>query len=302
MRSLLDFLKKDKNSTLAIFLLILLFCLGILQTQINEGTVLSSTDEMLNVQLGIDPELDFSLFTPYSVIASTVPADAENVQLNLSVKTGDDNPCWDFYADGTCASQPMTFNMTYDSETNTYKRTIYPDQIYPEIFFASSSVTWSNAPLNTPIRRNDYHILHLANTFTMVSDMSFWIEVNSVPASVVNSADLQIYLVEKGHDISYFNSDWMSSDGVELVGTFSKDSEFHHTHSINTSHHLVRLATNSDGTVGNKHLNISGDFWLVYYSNSPNNNRGWNIRYHPDTLCTNENRWYRGNYTSNRVP
>ena len=77
---MLDFLKKDKNSTLAIFLLILLFCLGILQTQINEGTVLSSTDEMLNVQLGIDPELDFSLFTPYSVIASTVPADAENVK------------------------------------------------------------------------------------------------------------------------------------------------------------------------------------------------------------------------------
>lgn len=295
MKSLLVFFKKDKKTALAIFLLILLFCLGILQSQFGTGNVLSSTDEILNVQLNINPELDFSLFTPYSVIASSVPENAYNVQLNLSVKTGNENTCWDFYVDGTCASQPMTFNMTYDSGTNTYNRTIYPDQIYPEILFASSSITWGNTPLNTPIRRNDYHILHLANPFTMVDDMSFWIEVNSVPTSVANSADLQVYLVEKGYDISYFNSDWMKNEGTELVGTFPKNSVFSHTHSINTSHHLVRLATNSDGTVGNKHIDISDDFWLVYYSNSPNNSRGWNLRYHPNTLCNNENRWYRGN-------
>ena len=295
MKWMVDFYKKDKGNALAIFLLIILFCLGILQSQFNNESVLSSTSEMLNVNLTITPQLDFSLFSPYTMTASNVPENSYNVQLNLSAKTGDNNPCWDYYADSTCASQPLTFNMTYDNGTNTYNRTIYPDQIYPEIFFANSSVTWSNSPLNTPIRRNDYHILHLANPFEMVSDMNFWIEVNSVPVSTVNSTELQVYLVEKGQDISYFNSDWMNNAGVELVGTFSKNSVFNHSHSVNSSHHLVRLTTNSDGTIGNKHIDVSDDFWVVYFSNSPNNSRGWNLRYHPNTLCNNENRWYRGN-------
>lgn len=208
---------------------------------------------------------------------------------------GDDNQCWDFFVDGTCASEPLSLNMTYDTDSNSYKKNIYPDQIYPEIFFAPSNVTWGNAPLNTPLRRNDYHIFHFVNNFEMVSDMNLWVEFNSVPVSQVNSADLQVYVVEKGHDISYFNQDWMNALGTEMIGTITKTATFDHTHSANSSHHLVRLGTDSNGFVGNKALDVSDDFWIVLYSNSPNTNRGWNLRYQPESLCDNSSNWYRGN-------
>ncbi len=166
--------------------------------------------------------------------------------------------------------------------------------IYPEIYFANSQVTWANQPLSTPLRRNAYHIMNFKNPFTMVGDMYFYIEFNAYPVSTVNSADLQIYLVEKSLDITTFNSTWFENESVELVGTLTKSSTYHHTHSVNSGHRIVPIATNSDGTVGSKHLDINGDFWIVLYSSSPNNNRGWNLQYQPASLCNQTNRWYTG--------
>jgi len=48
---------------------------------------------------------------------------------------------------------------------------------------------------------------------------------------------------------------------------------FNHTHSANSAHHIITLSTNGDGTVGTKNLDLSGDFWIVLYSNTTNTNR-----------------------------
>lgn len=291
--------KYIKRRALVILSFLLLLTLPFLYFKIQKDSpeILGLDTEMENVEISISPDLNFSLFTPYAVSVTNIPPTPSNVSLNLSVDMGDENTCWDFKVDGTCASEPISTNMIYDEQSNSYQKNIYPDQIYPEIFFALSSITWGNAPLNTPIRRNDYQIFHFINNFDMVSDMNIWIEFNTAPVSDVNSADLQVYIVEKGHDITYFNSDWTLNAGVELAGSKTKTSQYDHTHSANSSHHLIRLSTDANGKVGNKALDISDDFWIVLYSNSPNTSRGWNLRYQPSSLCTNSAHWYRGNIT-----
>ncbi len=253
-----------------------------------------TNEEMESVQLDISPALDFSKFSPYTMTATSVPGTPTNVSLNLSVNMGDENTCWDFNTIGQCASAPLQFDMSYNPETLSYTKNVYPDYIYPEIFFADSDITWNNSPLNTSIRRNEYQIFHFTNKFATVSDMNIWIEFNALPVSTVNSSDLQIYLIEKGHDISYFNSDWRTASGTDIIGSVAKTTALHHTHTVNSSHHLIRIGTNSNGLVGNKLLDISGEFWIVLYSNSPNSSRGWNLKYHPDTLCDNNSTWYKG--------
>lgn len=289
---------KDKKVYIFITLLASLALLSIFVYRgnlwIGQGQVLGSTAEMESVVLDISPPLDFSRFAPYTMSATLVPDTPSNVSLNLSVDMGDDNACWDFNTIGECTSQPLQFNMTYNPDTLTYTKSIYPDYIYPEIFFATSEITWNNAPLNTPIRRNDYHIFHFTNKFATVSDMNIWVEFNTVPVSTSNSADLQVYIVEKGHDITYFNTDWRTALGTEVIGSVSKNATVNHVHTTNSSHHLIRLGTDTNGKVGNKALDISGDFWVVLYSNSPNTNRGWNLRYQPTSLCDNNGTWYRG--------
>jgi hypothetical protein len=131
----------------------------------------------------------------------------------------------------------------------------------------------------------------------MTASSSFFIEFNALPNSSVNSASLEVYLVEKNKDISFFNSDWRNNSSVELVGSFDKNSDFHHTHTDDSSHKLVALNTNANGKIGLKNLDIEDDFWVILYSNSPNNNRGWTLRYQGSALCTNNNGWYSGNQT-----
>lgn len=252
--------------------------------------------------INIDPDLDISRFSYYT-INTTIDnyLSTDPVIINISTLNGDGGGNWNYYADGTADSEALEFVMTY-LNTNIWQKTrIYPDLIYPEIFFAPSEVTWNNTPSELPIRRNDYHLLHFKNAFEMRAEMSFWIEINA-QVRAANSADLQIYLVAENKAASFFTSDWRNNEDVELVGTIGNATPFHHQHTPNSSHHLVALTVNADGTVGNKHLNIDNDFWIIVYNTSPNLARGWDLRYHAATLCTNDacrsscnNRWYRGN-------
>jgi len=89
----------------------------------------------------------------------------------------------------------MTFPLISSGSDTRVKTSIYPDYIYPEIFFAPSTITWNNAPSQTTINRNNYHIFKMTNPFAMVDEMSFWIELNAVPNNTNNSSDLLVYLV-----------------------------------------------------------------------------------------------------------
>lgn len=250
------------------------------------------------IDVSIVPELDISLFSPYKIKADIV-GEPSSVIVDITGINGDnpDPMCWDYRVDGTCQSTTVTKSLTYNSVSGLWESpNIYPDYIYPEIYYAGSDITWYNVPSEIPIWRRSYHVMKFDNPFTMVDGMSFWIEINAVPNpdNNLNSSNLEVYLVEMGVDNSYFDSDWRSKAQTELVGTISKDASFNHQHTANSSHHLIALSTNSDGTIGSKNLEVSNGFMVVLYNDSVNTSRGWNLRYHGMSLCNNTESWYVG--------
>ena len=278
-------------------ILLILLIVSVVFSVLHFGGIISGDDPPVISDITIVPDLDISRFLPYNITAQITnwPTSSSATVRIENINGNGNTSCWDYYADGTCGSSPIELTMNYDSGSLWESINVYPDYIYPEIYFAPSAITWANAPSNISVRRGSYHMLHFHNPFTMTANQSFWIEFNSVPVNTSTSADMQIYLVEKNHDITYFNSDWRNNAGVELVGTFLRTATFHHTHSANSSHHLVTLSTNADKTVGTKSLDISGDFWVVIYTDAQPANRSWNLRYQTSSLCTNTNRWYVGN-------
>lgn len=275
--------------------LLILFLAGFLIFK--SVVVLAGVETVSNID--IDPNLDVSWFSSYHITAdisgSPTAVSAEVLGINQ-----DGGSYWNYYANGSAYPPSTTHTMT-DADLNGSWTTgiVRPDHIYPQIFFAPSSITWNNVPSSTEIRRANYHLLHFNNSFTSEASSTFFIEVNAVPRSLINSADLEVYLVNKNKAVSFFNSDWRASSNVELVGTIGRNTAFNHNHVVgNSSHYLVALNANADGTFGQKNLDISGDFWIILYNTAPNSNRGWNLKYHSLSLCSNGGMWYTGNQSN----
>lgn len=243
----------------------------------------------------LSPSLDISYFGDYRLYAD-VSGSPSSVLLTLSGVNGDGSSHWDFHADGIPHTRAVTKTMSYDAASAKWmSETIRPDEIYPEIFFAPSTITWNNVPTDMEIRKNNYQILHFSNPFTVRNQSTFFIEMNAAPQSTENASDLMVYLIRNNKGVEFFNDEWREGPDAELVGSFSKDAYFSHMHTTHSSHLMVRLSANADGTIGSKNLNINGDFWVVLYSNSPKDERGWNVRHHSSALCNNNNGWYLGN-------
>ena len=270
------------------FLTIFAIVLSIAFSPLASSHILAA-ETISNVQ--IIPPLNISVFSPYKIRAE-VSGSPATVSASLSEINGEDASAWNYYADGTPASTTITKSMSDLGGGIWETGQIYPDDIYPEIFFADSSVTWNNAPSNMSSWRRNYHLFKFQNPFTPSGDMSFWVEFNATPTNPSNSSDMQVYIVEKDVPLSYFESDWRSKTQTELVATFNRNSTVHHTHSANSSHRLVTLSTNVDGTVGANNLDISDNFWVILYQDSNNVNRGWNLRYHNSSVCQNTANWY----------
>ncbi len=262
------------------------------------GNVLIAVAESIS-NVSIVPDLDISRFASY-YLSADITGSPVSVSTVLTGINRDGGSYWNYYVDGTAASDAVTKTMTDDNSDGTWiTGDIYPDSIYPEIFFAPSSITWNNIPSNIDVRRASYHLLHFTNPFEMATSSTsstFFIEVNAVPRSLVNSADLEVYLVQKGQSVSLFNSDWRSNVNVELVGTINRSTTYNHNHVAGySSHYLIALTLDANGRVGTKNLDINDDFWVILYANSPNTNRGWDLKYHSSSLCTNTASWYIGN-------
>lgn len=194
------------------------------------------------------------------------------------------------YDEGTLSTGPLT-----EVSSGIWKySTLYPDQIYPEVFFMPSTITNINTPSDKIISKDNYDLMHYVHPFTIrENETSFFIEFYATPkTSAPYSGDLQVYLVGKGKGASFFsNSNWMSDPAAELVGTINKDEPFNHQHTANSKHYLVSLTSNSTGTIGNKNIDVTGDFWIVLYTNLKSN-RGWSLKYHPGE--GNFSNWYSG--------
>jgi hypothetical protein len=114
---------------------------------------------------------------------------------------------------------------------------------------------------------------------------------------------MYVYLVGKGFNISDFqtggplaNEAWQNHASVELVGTINRDEPFHHSHSSNSSHFLVPLSADANGKIGNKNLDISGDFWIILTTGHQLQARGWDMKYHAGS--NNNGTWYKGSGTN----
>jgi hypothetical protein len=88
---------------------------------------------------------------------------------------------------------------------------VRPDDLYPQILFASNEMARNNTHASNTISLNNYEILHFKNPFTVESGMSFFIEFNVAPVSTGNSLDLYVYLVQKSKTISFFQNNWLNN-------------------------------------------------------------------------------------------
>lgn len=117
----------------------------------------------------------------------------------------------------------------------------------------------------------------MVNPYTMTGSTTFWIELSASSGSNPNVVDLQIYLIKSGTNISFFNgSDRRANAGVQLVGAINKSSTYSHTHTqgtVDKSDYLISLSTNSDGTIGNNHINVNGDFRIALYADTNSTTR-----------------------------
>lgn len=253
--------------------------------------------DTLITNLSLNPSLDISYFGNYTFTADITP-EPGSATVTLAETTDNSPASFHYCVDGMDITDSDSYSMSIDSGS-TWKATgIRPDEIYPSIAFAPFTTFWNNSPTNINVRRQNYHVLHFSNPLIMSGDMNFWIEVNATPVSLTNSSDLLVYLVNKGHNVNFFNSDWRNdSVNTELVGTINRNMEFNHTHTSNSSHYLIRLTANGDKTIGLNNLDISGDFWVILYDNSPNTARGWNLKYQTTSTCSSVGRWYVGNIT-----
>lgn len=250
--------------------------------------------------INLIPDLEISRFAPYKVTTNiTNTTTLDKVIINISAINGDGADCWDFYINGTCVSEVLSFPMTYNSSEQLWKKTrIFPDYIYPEIIIVNNDIAWYNEPQNISIYRSNYHLFNFTNPFTMAPNMSFFVEFYAVPKS--NSNSLLVYIVGNGSNgISkdYFESDWRDKEYTELIGSVSRNDAFHHTHNANSSHHLIPLTANPDGSIGNKDINVSDNFWVILYQDHPLESRSWDLKYHDDSLCNNSNAWYTAGRT-----
>lgn len=244
--------------------------------------------------IAINPELDISYFSRYEITAD-ISESPNSVTVDVSGVNGEGSAYWDYYVDGTPVPEQRTKTLTYNGTTGKWvSEKINPDDIYPEIYFAPSSMIWNNVPSNMSVRKDSYQIFHIQNPFKMVPNMSFFIEINAAPSSYQNSQEMNVYLVKNNMPLSFFESNWKDNSEAELVASIGRDQPYHHTHTENATHFLIPLQANANGTIGMNNLDINSDFWIVLYSNSPDEEKGWQLRYNPSNICNNNNAWYVG--------
>ncbi len=271
-----------------IFVMLSIF---ILFTNIN----FALSNEINIANISISPILNISYLKGYNVTTNVFNATALSfVRATIYTINGDGTSCWWFYPNGTCAvGTPSIFNMSHKAKNFWEKTNIMASTFYPKISFGLNDIFWYHKPQNLSLNKFNYHLFHFVHNFSILPNTSLFIEIAAIPESSVNSKNLIIYIVERGHNESYFHTDWRNLPGVEVIGSITKSYPIHHTYTSNSSRYLVPLKTNNDGTIDAKHLNISNDFWIVLYSEGTSGS-AWKLFYRNESLCNNTGEWFVG--------
>ncbi len=277
---------------------------GAAESNVIEVTVVTQptvTDLLLT------PNLDITRFDNYTLSVNVDPKGSNINGVNFIVRpqtASAINSNWDFLTNGTpypSPNLPLQKVATKGSENAWSFSQLRPDNIYSEIAFIFDI---TSAPSNSRFWQNSYELMRFTNHYEITPGTSFFIELYATPTpGSPPSADLQVYLVGQGFDISAFqaggtfaNEAWQNHASVELVGTINRDEPFHHNHGPNSSHYLIPLSANNDGKIGNKDLDISDNFWIILTTGNQLQMRGWDMKYH--TGCDNKGTWYKGSGTT----
>jgi len=259
----------------------------------------NSIPPIINI-INISPELSITRFASYKIVTNiTNTTPLNNITVTYNTINGEGIKCWNYYTNGTCDYRYyQNLSMTYNNLTGLWEKIIYPDNIYPELYFTNSNITFYNQPDNTIINRNSYHIFNMTNPFKIVNGTAFFLEFNIEPLPANNVLPLQIYLIQNNiTDYSFFETDWINRAESYLVGSFNRNQNVNHIHNENSSHYLLPLTTDNNGLI--EGINISDNFMIVLYVNTPDNSRGWNLRYRNESLCDNQNNWKIGSRIGN---
>jgi hypothetical protein len=257
--------------------------------------------------LKLTPALDITHFDNYELSVNVAPNGNTINNVSFTVRpqqASATNSNWDFLTNGTPNPNPNI--PLVKAATNTSGNAwsfsqLRPDNIYSEIAFIFDIAT---APSNSRFWQNSYQLMNFKNNYEITANTNFFIEVyaTSNPGSPP-SADMHVYLVGKGFNISDFqtggplaNEAWQTHSSVELVGTINRNDPFHHNHGPNSRHFLVPLSADANGKIGNKNLDISGDFWIILTTGHQLQTRGWDMKYHAGS--NNNGTWYKGSGTN----
>ena len=264
------------------------------------GNNANTTTAWLDVQtcilhienITLNPDMNIAYFNDYNYtvgIYNVSSVDYVNLTyLPLNAEGGD---CYEFYVNGSCAGdEATTVAMSYLRDLTWYKPHIRPDHIYPQIEFEDDSVYWYNARNYTDLYAKNYHIFNFTNNYTINRNTSFWIEFDAA-YNTATTRQLRVYLFDNTTTLAEFQSNWLNSAKGELVAVVNPGQPKHHVHTDNSSHYLIQLTSNEDGTIGVNHIGVNGHFWVVLYTAGTNGARVWNMSYRDDDLCTTQNWW-----------
>ncbi|MGM0572967.1 MAG: Ig-like domain-containing protein, partial [Bacteroidota bacterium] len=273
-----------------LFAFLLVNCLMVYQTVSGQSPVIN--------EVSIDPDLNITYFDAYTgKVEVFVPEDVTLTTLTFTVTPvsfdGTDVTVidWNYNVDGTPAdNDPTTITISANDLAGPVTQTfdfepIRPDNIYPEIQFAPSSVVYNNTPENSQIDRDRLHLMKFENPLEVVDNTAFFIEVYAEPVAEnpPRPIDLEVYLVGKGKDLTFFDGNWQDDNDVALVRAINWEDPFDHTHSLNSAHHLTPLTASGDPAtikVGTKEIDVNDDFWIVLSVDAQQANRSWNLKYH----------------------
>ena len=255
--------------------------------------------------VSLTPELNITYFDDYNItvsVDSSVPVHTVEFHKEFIDGQNVSNNNTHYYVNGTQTprSEPYGYhhNLTYTENDGTYHMIQRPDQLYPVITFGLNREIWYNTPQDIPIWQENYQIFHFENPFTMTHNTTLFYEFNAVPNALTppTSQQLGVFLVENNQPIDFFETnEWWLSDSAELVNSFKYDDVPSHSHTDNSSHYLVQMGSNADTTIGSKHLNVSGDFWIALVCNANSVGKGWTLKWHGTEIDNNTAHWYIGN-------
>ncbi|MFC1697127.1 LamG-like jellyroll fold domain-containing protein, partial [Nanoarchaeota archaeon] len=266
--------------------------------QDNAGNVNTSTTNSFRIfylyifDLNINPDLNIIYFNNYNYTVQVVNSTSiDHITISYDIFNAEGDTCNEYYVNGICAGDtPEESNMTYYGNNLWVQNLVRPDSIYPQIEFADDTLYYFNEPNFMDIYQGEYHIFKVINNFTIVENSSFWIEFDTrdTPSS---TKPLRAYIFDNTTDITTFQTNWLNDANGELVAIINPGDPKHHTHTSNSSHYLIPLTANEDGSIGTNNLDINNQFWLVLYVSTNKQANAWNLSYINENLCNTTNWW-----------